>query len=787
MFNRLRAWFRRHRCTAPIRRRPSLRPALELLEDRWAPAVLTVTSLADTTAAGSALTLREAIMVVDGTLGRSLTVGEQSSISGVLGNSDTIQFNLPSGPQTITLTGGALSITNPVAIVGPGAGNLTVDGNGADRVFYIGSSFSQDLGLTVSISGLTIAGGTQQYGAGLFSSATLTVSNTTFTGNTANNNGGGGVYNNGALTLTGCTFTGNTTVPGNDGATAGGALANISSGTATLTNCTFTGNTRPGTGSTAGSGGAVANDGQISMTGCTFTGNSAGSDAGALYNDGTATASFCAFTSNSCGSDGGALHSTGVLTIANCLIAGNSASSNGGGMEWSSGNGLTVSDTTFANNTAGTIGGALINWGGNAAFTNVTMTGNRAIAGSGGTYGGGIWVSTPLILQNCIVAGNFAGTGTTANDIDANIVDTTNSADNLIGAAGSSGLTDGVDGNQVGVANPGLGTLANNGGPTQSIALLPGSPAIAAGNTAFVAPGATDQRGFPRIVNGTVDLGAYEVQSAAASTLAGTGMPTSVQAGTVVTITVTALTATGSVATGYTGTLHFTSSDPQAVLPADYPFSSSDSGTHTFSITLKTAGTQSITISDTANASLIESVPGITVTPAAASRLALTGLPNAITAGTAASLTVTAWDAFGNIASGYTGTVHFTSSDAHAILPANYTFTTADNGAHGFSVTFETAGTQSITATDATTASVTGTLGPITVNPAPTSGAVLLVNSTADTTTPDNSLTLREAIEFVDGTLGRSLTRAEQAQITGTLGANNVIAFSLPAGRRPSR
>ena len=82
------------------------------------------------------------------------------------------------------------------------------------------------------------------------------------------------------------------------------------------------------------------------------------------------------------------------------------------------------------------------------------------------------------------------------------------------------------------------------------------------------------------------------------------------------------------------------------------------------------------------------------------------------------NVTVTAQDAFGNVATGYTGTVHFTSSDAQAVLPANYTFTGGDAGTHVFSVTLKTAGTQSITATDTVTGTITGTQSGITVNPA---------------------------------------------------------------------
>ena len=92
----------------------------------------------------------------------------------------------------------------------------------------------------------------------------------------------------------------------------------------------------------------------------------------------------------------------------------------------------------------------------------------------------------------------------------------------------------------------------------------------------------------------------------------------------------------------------------------------------------------------------------------------------------AGSFTVTAWDAYGNRATGYTGTVHFTSSDAKAVLPGNYTFTAADAGVHTFSATLKTAGTQSLTATDTANAALTGTQGRITVNAAAASRLLII-------------------------------------------------------------
>jgi hypothetical protein len=201
----------------------------------------------------------------------------------------------------------------------------------------------------------------------------------------------------------------------------------------------------------------------------------------------------------------------------------------------------------------------------------------------------------------------------------------------------------------------------------------------------------------------------------AANSFALSGFPSSTSAGVAGSFTVTALNSTGSTAVGYTGTVHFTSSDAGAQLPGDYTFTQADHGVHTFSAALTTAGVQSLTVVDQANASATGTQTGITVNAAAASQLVESG-PSASTAGSAFSVTVRALDAFGNQATGYTGTVHFSSTDSQASLPASYTFTAADAGIHSFTVALKTTGNESLTVTDA--GNLTATLGSIAVSPA---------------------------------------------------------------------
>src|SRR5207253_2136457 len=142
-------------------------------------------------------------------------------------------------------------------------------------------------------------------------------------------------------------------------------------------------------------------------------------------------------------------------------------------------------------------------------------------------------------------------------------------------------------------------------------------------------------------------------------------------AGSAFNVTVTALDAYGNTDTGYTGIVHFTSSDSQAVLPSIESSSCSEAGVHTFTngVTLKTAASQTVTGTDMVTSSINGTTSTTTVDHASATHYTVSVSVGSTTAGSAFNVTVTALDAYGNTDTGYTGIVHFTSSDSQAVLP----------------------------------------------------------------------------------------------------------------------
>ncbi|HKI27454.1 MAG TPA: chitobiase/beta-hexosaminidase C-terminal domain-containing protein [Candidatus Sulfotelmatobacter sp.] len=178
-------------------------------------------------------------------------------------------------------------------------------------------------------------------------------------------------------------------------------------------------------------------------------------------------------------------------------------------------------------------------------------------------------------------------------------------------------------------------------------------------------------------------------------------VPATAVLGTPFSFTVTALAASGSLNPAYSGTVHFTSSDPQATLP---PSATLANGVGTFSATLHTSGSQTIAATDTVNPAITGSSTGIAASGAATHFAVVT--PASAATGFAFTFTVSALDQFNNTASTYSGTVHFTSSDAQALLPANATLT---SGMGTFSATINTKGTQTLSATDTVNSTITGT------------------------------------------------------------------------------
>ena len=250
--------------------------------------------------------------------------------------------------------------------------------------------------------------------------------------------------------------------------------------------------------------------------------------------------------------------------------------------------------------------------------------------------------------------------------------------------------------------------------------------------------------------------------------------PSSATAGNSFTYTVTAENpTTGSVDTSFTGTIRFTSTDSKIQgLPSTYTFTTADAGVANFTVTLETAGSQTIT--ETSASGSVTST--IMVSPATASKFVISGLSTA-TVGTAASFTVTAEDAYGNVATGYTGTVEFTSSDTAATLPGNTPFTSANAGTQTFSVTFGTAGTQSLTVTDTANASLTATQSGISVSPAAPSGLAATAVSSSQI-----NLTWGAAAGATGYEIERSLSAASGFAEVGTATTTSYSDTGLTAG-----
>ena len=555
------------------------RPLLEGLEDRTLLSLYTVDRLTDTgDGSGGAGDLR--YCVSQATDGDVINFAVQG----------TIMAAAPYGhPQ-------AFEITHSISIQGPGQDVLTISG----FAFHDGRIFTVDSGATVDISGLTIVRGfsngitSDGRGGGILNRGTLRLSNMTFDRNGSDNGlGGGAIFNAGTLTVSNSTFSNNGT------GDHGGAIYNY--GSLTINGSLFTGDSAEfGAGFIASEG----NDAFLELSNSTFSGNrSTGAANGLLAVAGRATIYGCTISGNLC--DRG-IFCDGKVSITNSTISGNTLPE-GDVLIGNSGT-LTVINSTIAGNTA-LVTSAIYNVSASnqdatVLLVNCTIANNTVTNLAHGTgqlysayFGGGTGHAT-IELRDTIVSGggnkpNFLALNGAGNFLS--------DGHNLSSDDGGGFLTGPGD---LTKTDPMLGPLQDNGGPTQTMALLPGSPAVDAGDNTG-APD-FDQRGpgFPRIVGGTIDIGAFEAQIGPATHFALTA-PAQVASGSPFDVTITALDAYGHTAVGYLGTVTFTSTDidPAVVLPSDYAFSPDDQGIHTFvgGFTLITPGDQTLTSTDTAS------------------------------------------------------------------------------------------------------------------------------------------------------------------------------------------
>jgi CSLREA domain-containing protein len=453
----------------------------------------------------------------------------------------TVAIAVPAGNYALAL--GALTVlSNTVVISGVGSATTQLVGQG-DRVLVVARgarAVVAGVTLTNGNAGASVGGGVvnlgllvmsqsaisknhAQNGGGLYSgpSAWLALVGSSLNGNVVTTSGGGLLNDGGRVTLYNTTVLSNTGKAGN-----GGGIEN--GGTLTVSNSTLRGNTLSGNTSQGDLGGGIYSTGPLTVSDSTISGNSSTTSGGGIFNSGTVTIINSILSSNSARAGGGGIFNDfATVTVSNTTLSGNTVTADtsgfGGGI-FNYGM-LTVSDSTLSGNSAlavsNSAGGGIHNQG-TLTVSDSTLSGNSATGGGGGinTYGG-----LTVIVSDSTLSGNSASSGSGIDNTNGYPLKVTGTivADNT-GSPNCSGQFSDLQGYNLDSGtscgftqttdltgtNPLLGPLANNGGPTQTMALLPGSPAIDHGGTAANGCPATDQRGVTRPQGPACDIGAYE-------------------------------------------------------------------------------------------------------------------------------------------------------------------------------------------------------------------------------------------------------------------------------------
>jgi hypothetical protein len=402
---------------------------------------------------------------------------------------------------TITLTN-TVTVTTDTVLDASGH-RVTISGGHAVRVFYVNPN------VTFALVNLSVANGLNSSGGGIYiDGGTVNATNCTFSGNAATGpsgtepgaNGadgcGGALYNAGVFNASLCSFLHNSAAGGQGWYGWGDIWGSVDAGHGG-----------------AADGGAIFNLGVMAIDRSLFASNSAaaGSGGGGLNGD-QSSSGFGAGGPGGAGGDGsgGALFNGGRANVANCTFAWNKGTGGSGGR---GGAGSVLFYEYWPGGPGGTGGsgfGGICDTNGLVNLTNCTVAFNSGSGGNGGAGGSGDPVGTPG-------ANGAAGGGmkTVGGRLINTLLATNSPGGNCFGRATDGGHNLCSDrtcafgaASSINGTDPKLGPLTDNGGPTLTMALLPGSPAIDAGDSAAAPP--TDQRGFPRPVGANVDIGAYE-------------------------------------------------------------------------------------------------------------------------------------------------------------------------------------------------------------------------------------------------------------------------------------